>query len=554
MNQFDVEEKLNLAFEHAVPDVKDKILQRCENATSETDRVIPMSFEHKKVRKTYHLQSIIAVAALLLLILNVGMSWSRTRLEQEEKTIISLDVNPSIELAINAENRVIKATPINEDARIVLDGMNLSGSTTEVAVNAVLGAMLKHGYLNENSNSILVSVDNQDEEECKQIETALVEDINETVQSYSMDVAILSQSVASDEVISQTASEYEISQGRALLIQKIIDNNPCYTFEELSQLTINELNLLLSSERIEVQSVTTTGEASVKSYIGQDASVETVQLMFQGNWDVISDLFVDIDVLNARMVYRVCFLYEGMIYSYDVDALTGEIVASDMDYPVVEVPENVDITGADTGNYPTDSSSEAEGQQGDNGQSSGDNANGNPESGQNTGDGQDSSSDNANGTSVSDNSVSGNSVSQNSVSSNSVSSNSVSANNVSSNNVPGNTDDGENGIAAFRESKYYRIFASKTGIPTGARILWEDLTENSGEYLAEWVSDSRIRTMVLTHAQITDRSTVTYSLAAVYELDGESYYILEFATETHVYQYLLNVMDGTILEYEKRML
>ncbi len=345
MNQFDIEWELCEALEHAVPDVKNEILRRCTEEHLSEDSVVPMDFYSRPRRRRTYWQSYVAAAVILLLLVNMGIGLSRDRAQKRVETIIGLDVNPSIELHVNAQDRIVAVLAVNADANIVLNGMELTGSTTDVAVNAILGSMYKNGYLGASSNSILVSIDNKNEEVSREIETRLVEDINETLQSYSLEAAILSQTVMKvDNAVTQTASDHEMSQGRMLLIQKIIDNNPYYTFDELSQLTINELNLLLSSQNIEVQTVTVVGVASESSYIGQEAAVDAVLSQFTGYMDGIRDLYVDISVRNARMVYGVSYLYECVIYLYDVDALTGEIVTCSVDYPVTEVEPTTDIT------------------------------------------------------------------------------------------------------------------------------------------------------------------------------------------------------------------
>ncbi|MBP3470286.1 MAG: hypothetical protein J6K26_12320, partial [Lachnospiraceae bacterium] len=483
MDYFDVEQELCIAVEHAVPDVKDEILRRCMEEHSEQDRMVPMNFTPKKHRRKSYLQSYIAAAAILLLMVNVGVSMLKVREANRTETIIGLDVNPSIELAVNGQNRVISATAINEDADKVLEGMDLSGATTEVAVNAVLGSMLKLGYLDENSNSILVSVDNKDEESSREIETRLVEDINETLQSYSVDAAILSQTVTTaDDTISQTATDYEISQGRTVLIQKIIENNPDYTFEELSQLTINELNLLLSSQRVEVQNVTTTGVASETSYIGQDAATEAVFSVIAVTREQVTDLYADIDVLNARMVYGISFLYGGLIYSYDVDALTGEIVANSIDYPVTEVPETADITEVlntspeamnsgsdDTENQEAVTSSDPASAGGD--------------------DGTDNSGDSGNAA-ISENEV----VSENEVAENNsadgedtVSTNQteVSEGSVSDNRIEETTE-----ASTATDSLYETLLKKRKGMLSAAELVWQETGEDTGEYAQEWMKES----------------------------------------------------------------
>lgn len=552
MNRFDVEWELCNALDHAVPDVKDEILKRCAEERFTGDRFVPMDLDNRPGRRKSYWQSYAAVAAILILMINIGVGLVRDRVQNRVETIIGLDVNPSIELAVNAQDRVISVTAVNAEAGFVLDGMELVGSSTDVAVNAILGSMYKQGYLGASSNSILVSVDNKDEEVSRQIETRLVEDINETLQTYSLEAAILSQTVRQgDDTVTQTATDYEISQGRSLLIQKIIDNNPDYTFEELSQLTINELNLLLSSQNVEVQTVTVVGAADESSYIGQEAAVEIVLSQTAVDRDALKDLYTDIGVQNARMIYNVSYQYENVIYIYIVDALTGEIVASYVDYPVTEVSPTTDITqisGAE-GSDSSGEGKEAEASASDNIISD------NQSSGNGTVSGNETVSENES-SEAADSDVEGkeeNGSTSNAVSGPAVSENSVSGNTVSDNELKPDSENEIKETDDLMEGKYSHLFMRRSGIPRGAKLLWMDGNEEFDEYEETWITLAKARTTALAHAQITQGS-VNYTFMAAYEQEGEIRLILEFETRTAAYQYILDALDGTIVEYEKRLL
>lgn len=564
MNRFDIEWELCDALDHAVPDVKDEILKRCAEEPFTEDRFVPMDLDNRPRRRKSHWQSYAAAAAILILMVNIGVGLVKDRAQNRIETIIGLDVNPSIELAVNAQDRVIDVTAVNAEAGYVLDGMELVGSSTDVAVNAILGSMYKQGYLGASSNSILVSVDNKDEEASRQIETRLIEDINETLQAYSLDAAILSQTVKQvDETVTQTATDYELSQGRTLLIQKIIDNNPDYTFEELSQLTINELTLLLSSQTVEVQTVTIVGAADESSYIGQEAAVETVLSQVAVDRENLKDLYTDIGVQNARMVYNVSYLYEGVIYIYKVDALTAEIVASYVDYPVMEVSPTTDITQPQV-NGESDAGKE--------GQEDAETAASDMAVSDNQG--SESGMVSGNGTVSGNAAVSGNESSEAddpdtdgkeetesttngsqrpAVSDNSVSSDSVSENTASGNEANSDSEDEIKDTDDLMEGKYSQLFMRRSGIPRGAKVLWMDGKEEFGGYEDSWITLTKAHTAALAHAQIT-QGGVNYTFMAVYEQEGKPRLILEFETRTAAYQYILDASDGTIVEYEKRLL
>ena len=71
-------------------------------------------------------------------------------------SIIYLDVNPGVELTVNRQEKVLSAAPTNEDAVDILDGMELKGTPLDVAMNAIVGSLVKNGYVDELANSILI--------------------------------------------------------------------------------------------------------------------------------------------------------------------------------------------------------------------------------------------------------------------------------------------------------------------------------------------------------------------------------------------------------------
>lgn len=56
-------------------------------------------------------------------------------------SVVSLDVNPSIQLQVNSKERVLSADALNDDAQVILEGMDLKGTQLNVAVNAIVGSL-----------------------------------------------------------------------------------------------------------------------------------------------------------------------------------------------------------------------------------------------------------------------------------------------------------------------------------------------------------------------------------------------------------------------------
>lgn len=322
MTDRNLEQALRTALEHAAPNDVESVLLRCDDRKG---NVIPMTNQNpeKKNRKPLRLAALAAAACLVLAIGGGSVYYNQS---QTAASIVSLDVNPSIELTLNRRERVLRAAALNEDAAAVLDGMDLKGATLDVAVNALMGSLLKNGYVDELANSILITVEDDDAARAAQLESQLTETVNAVMASSSINGAILSQIVSQDQTLQQQADAYGISLGKAQLIQQLVNQNPTLTFESLAGKSVNDLNLLLSSQATTLSTVTSTGSASDGGYIGSEVAKNAALAHAGLTADQVTVSKVEFDMEDGRMVYEVEFWADGVEYEYDVDAATGEIV------------------------------------------------------------------------------------------------------------------------------------------------------------------------------------------------------------------------------------
>ena len=149
MTNDELNEKIRQACTHAAPDVLDAVLSDCNE---QKGRVILMTTENKK--KTWAVR-MAGLAAGLCLILGGGLGVRNYQVNHTVDATVSLDVNPSVEIKINQKERILDVIPLNEDGRTIVGDMDFSGSSLDVAVNAIIGSMLQNGYLNELANSVL---------------------------------------------------------------------------------------------------------------------------------------------------------------------------------------------------------------------------------------------------------------------------------------------------------------------------------------------------------------------------------------------------------------
>lgn len=334
MKKKDIEKRLNKIISTNVPNVYEDVLARCKQEKIKKVGKEVEFMKQKKERKINYLFSKIAVGFAVIVLCLCGTMSLRQYANSRVDSIIEFDVNPSIEIATNKKEEVIKVKALNEDGKKVLGNMKLDDVNLDIAVNAIIGSMLKNGYITEAKNSILVSVKNPDSKKAKNLEERLSKEITSVIKTSNIESSVLTQSYDDNIEIEKLAERYNISDGKATLIKKILkagikdSKGNLYEFETLSKLSINELELLLNSKNTKVDNITSTGKTSEKALIGKDEAKKIAFAKAKVNTSKVFDLEVELDAVKGVLVYEVEFQVGNKEYEYDINAKTGEIVSS----------------------------------------------------------------------------------------------------------------------------------------------------------------------------------------------------------------------------------
>ena len=308
--------RLSEEIRSATPDISDRLSLSPHEKRTE---VIKMS-KSNKIKKW-----IIGASAAAVIALAAGIGFAGNQYFSVA-TVIGIDVNPSIELRVNKNDTVVKALALNSDAEIILDEMKLKGVDCDVAVNALIGSMLRHGYIDELKNSILISVDNPDAQKSAELEERLINEINSILSGSSVEPAVMAQSVSDDASIKSLAEQYGISVGKATLIQKICNADPTKTFESLAGLSVNDLYLIAETKSISTENSVTQGTPSSASYITADEA-EQAALSHAGiSSSDVSYITCELDFDDGIMVYEVEFISGNTEYEYDINALDKSVL------------------------------------------------------------------------------------------------------------------------------------------------------------------------------------------------------------------------------------
>lgn len=317
MTDKQIEQKFRAAMQAAAPQDVEAVLSRCK-AQGRSELKM---FENKKQTKIW--AGVAAAAACMALVFGVG---GYRAVNNNVASLVSLDVNPSIQLDLNKKERVVKAEALNEDAAAILDDMDLKGVQAEVAVNALIGSMVKNGYVSQDANSVLISVQNDDPAVAAELRQKLGDAVNQSMKADDVEGAVYSQIVAGDDQLRKKASQHGISEGRAQFIEELTRKNKNLSFDDLAERTVNDLTLLASSAKGSSEGLHTSGAVSDGKYVGREAAVNAAlkRAGISAAEAVVKS--VEFDMENSVMVYEVEFYAKGNEYEMDVDAVSGTVI------------------------------------------------------------------------------------------------------------------------------------------------------------------------------------------------------------------------------------
>lgn len=193
------------------------------------------------------LLSIIIVASSTYTILK-----NRSNKDQESNTVASiiyLDINPSIKIELDKNNKVIKVTPLNEDAKKITND-NYEGKELTETIKLIKKNLEKEGFLKADT-TILLNTSGQIKEDT--VKTILVANLNSTK------VIIPKINESSKEI----AKKYNITESKAAYIEETIKENKNLSIEDLKDKSVNEITKIDEEEK--TTTTTTTKATTVKN-------------------------------------------------------------------------------------------------------------------------------------------------------------------------------------------------------------------------------------------------------------------------------------------------
>lgn len=201
-----------------------------------TPRGNAVVFTPKKGRSMH--KKLLAIACALLLV--CGLAAGGALYYQHPVAYLSLDINPSIELGINAFDKVVAVTSYNSDGDAVLADLQLYRQSTADAVATLVQAAAQKGYVYSDGSTVISLTTETDQ-------PALADTLQQSAAQAAQQSLLASGNTAVVYTagvglnLREEARTLGISPGKLNLIQKLQQLDPSIATESYQNARVTEI-------------------------------------------------------------------------------------------------------------------------------------------------------------------------------------------------------------------------------------------------------------------------------------------------------------------------
>lgn len=230
--------------------------------------------------------------------------------QEESLSRITVDINPSIELIVDEENKVVSVTALNDDGNIIIVGETFVGKSAEEAVALIVSIANETGYLvkgeiSASENEIEISVSG-DETAQKELYNSIKKEVEKVISTNHINALITKKEALQKEALEEIALELD----------------PTLTEEKVKEM--NEQELLSVINQVRLETAVFYSEALVDMYNEYKAHhiklverSETKEVIdgLDGAYQTLKEGYSAVVGKFANMILEV----EDMFYEYFID-------------------------------------------------------------------------------------------------------------------------------------------------------------------------------------------------------------------------------------------
>lgn len=219
------------------------------------------------------------ILSLTLVLLSIVVLSGCNSDETNQNSLLSIDINPSIEFTLDKNNKVESFVFNNEDAEIAAADIDFVGLGFEEAMDKFINAAVETGFIDveTSENAVVITVGNEDKGRAAELQEAAEAKAQAHLEENKISGAVLDGAIVYEE-LRALAEQYEISIGKVRMIESVITRDDTKTYEDLVELPMEELmNMITSSHKETMQEFVESKKAdalALKEQLVQEAKAK----------------------------------------------------------------------------------------------------------------------------------------------------------------------------------------------------------------------------------------------------------------------------------------
>ncbi len=213
---------------------------RCKGKQPDIGQEIVLSKLNKRNSWLPRLSFVAAAAAILIFALMTPLTTFVNQPAEKTVAWVTVDINPSLELAVGDKEHIVNASGLNEEGKKLLRQVDVVGMTADEAITELTEQSSKLGYIkNGKDNSVLISVASDIKQfDSQKLEQKLVVAAQDVLTENRL-VAVV-QTVKVTTGFREKAKEKNISAGKYAVLVEAVNSGVIITEEELKSSSVTD--------------------------------------------------------------------------------------------------------------------------------------------------------------------------------------------------------------------------------------------------------------------------------------------------------------------------
>ena len=188
--------------------------------------------------------------------------------KQKDLTIITLDINPSIEVSLDKEKKIVDVKALNDDAKKIISD-DVKGKELKEGLIIIVDKLIENDYTRDGYVDVILYKEGQMENDY------VIDEVTKAFRERDIDphLAIIEEVSKEDKKL---AKKYGITPAKAAYINQIIKDSDGLSFEDFTERPVKELKEYKESGRYCDKGYRLDGDSCVKENGSEPATASKV--------------------------------------------------------------------------------------------------------------------------------------------------------------------------------------------------------------------------------------------------------------------------------------